>query len=79
MVTYQEADCDVSARKVVLTQQQVQALRPGDHCNDETSCAGLVLGNLTMGPATAVIAGTIVVVGNTVFWMEKQGRCLLAE
>jgi hypothetical protein len=26
--------------------------------------------------ASAVISGSIVIVGNVVYWFEKQGRCL---
>jgi len=45
-------------------------------CQNNASCLAqlAVLGGVSA--ASMVISGSIVVVGNTVYWLEKQGRCL---
>ncbi len=82
VVPYYDAGCEIKARRMELTEVQQKALvRPGDSCTGEAECADYVVRRLTDfivqktigGPASAIISGTIVMAGNTVFWMEKQG------
>jgi hypothetical protein len=43
-------------------------------CSNEACAAALVLfGAVTA--ATAVVSGSVVAVGNVVYWLEKQGQC----
>jgi hypothetical protein len=39
-------------------------------------CAELLLAAGTVTAASAVVSGGIVVTGNVVYWVEKQGRCI---
>jgi hypothetical protein len=43
-------------------------------CRNEACGAFLVAAGATLA-ASAVISGSIVVVGNIAYWFEKQGRC----
>lgn len=42
------------------------------HCNNEGCIAALL-----SIPVQALVAGSIVIAGNTVYWLEKEGECLL--
>ncbi len=68
------SECDIKAKKLVLETKAMKgscSASSGDP--DGKAClAGLV----AMGIASAVIAGSIVVVGNTVYWLEKEGKCI---
>jgi hypothetical protein len=44
-------------------------------CRNE-GCAALLAAAGATAAASAVISGSIVVVGNAVYWFEKQGACL---
>lgn len=46
------------------------------NCSGQACLPYLALvGGISLG--SMVVSGSIVIVGNTVFWLEKQGRCLL--
>ena len=78
-VTHYDEGCNVEVRKLYLTKQQTGIFHPGDSCDGEQSCTDLVVGNLLGNPSSVVIAGTIVVAGNALFWMERQGKCLVSD
>lgn len=67
-----DADCQITARQMTLELQQVGYIAG---CSNE-SCVALVLGAGAVGAVTAVVSGSIVVAGNVVHWLEKQGRCV---
>jgi len=64
-------DCRVTSKKMMLQPVQIVAIRG---CANEGCAAVLVAAGATAA-ASAVISGSIVVVGNVVYWFEKQGRC----
>ena len=39
-------------------------------------CAGMLLAAGTIAATSAVVSGGIVITGNVVYWVERQGRCL---
>ena len=44
------------------------------HCDDD--CLAVTLGGIVVVSAgSAIVSGSIVVVGNTLHWLEEQGRC----
>lgn len=67
--TYDPDDqrCNLSTRKTELSQTVVNV-----HCGGAPECAA---GMAIIGVASALVSGSIVVVGNTVHWLEKQGKC----
>ena len=69
---YYDADCQIYARRMTLSAEAARiVINPcgGAECVAQLVSAGIV------GAATAVVSGSIVIVGNTVYWFEKQGRC----
>jgi len=41
-------------------------------------CAYVLVAIGAVAAASAVVSGSIVLVGNIVYWAEKQGKCALA-
>lgn len=76
LVTRYDEDCDIEFRQLALTIQQMQAINPGTSCSGK-ECLALLTAQILLVPASAIVSGSIVLVGNTVFWMQKEGRCLV--
>lgn len=66
-----DPDCQITTRQMKLEPVQVAALA---HCHVQECGAVLVFMGATAA-ASAVISGSIVIVGNVAYWFEKQGRC----
>ncbi len=64
--------CQVSSR-----QMYVEPILIGDFvdCFDE-SCAQFLVALGAVAASSVVVSGSIVIVGNAVYWFEKQGRCV---
>ncbi|WP_016954686.1 hypothetical protein [Catenovulum agarivorans] len=80
-IQYYDKDCQVVSKKYTLTTQEVQTYRPVGNCsNDECvkQFASAVFSAVIMVPISAVVSGSIVIVGNTFYWLEKQGECISA-
>ncbi len=69
-VQYYDADCEVKYKQLVLEHTRLNGIRI--NCTNEECIAVLLL-----IPLEALVAGSIVIVGNTVYWLEKEGRCLI--
>ena len=77
-VEYYDDDCRIVTKKYELTTEQYSVLGNINQCSNEECVAevtGAVFGAVVMVPFSAVVSGSIVVVGNTVYWLEKQGNC----
>lgn len=70
-ITYDER-CQIYQRHMNLEVQQVGTVMG---CRGE-ECVGLLLVMGAVSAATAVVSGSVVVVGNIVYWLERQGRCI---
>lgn len=66
-----DADCDIAARRMVLSVEQVGTL---GRCRNE-DCAVALVAFGAVAAASAVVSGSIVVVGNVAYWFENQNRC----
>ncbi len=66
-----DADCRIRTRQMELQPVQVGSLMG---CHNE-GCAVMLATFGVVAAASAVVSGSIVVVGNVVYWFEKQGRC----
>lgn len=71
-VEYYDADCNIVSRKMVLDNVQTVGVVNCSH----RECLAVILG---VAVASMIVSGSIVVVGNTVYWLEKQGRCVEAK
>jgi hypothetical protein len=66
-----DPDCRVIAKHLELQPVQVAAFAS---CRGGECSAQLVFLGATAA-VSAVVSGSIVVVGNVAYWFEKQGRC----
>ena len=66
-----DAECRTQARHMVLDAVQVGSI---GSCSNQGCAAIATVAGITAA-ASAVVSGSIVVVGNVVYWLEKQGRC----
>jgi hypothetical protein len=74
-IEYYDAECDIKFRTVVLVNEEIKKDCSGQKLKDPQSegCFAVVV---AMSAGSAIVSGSIVVVGNTVYWLEKQGKCL---
>lgn len=66
--------CRMLTKEVVLETAVLGQFRG---CNDK-ECALMLASMGVVTAATAVVSGSVAVVGNVVYWFERQGRCLNA-
>jgi hypothetical protein len=66
-----DPECRMVSRRMELQAVQVAAI---GGCSNE-GCAVLLAAAGVTAAASAVVSGSIMVIGNVVYWMEKQGRC----
>jgi hypothetical protein len=74
VVTRYDEQCDIELKKMELTEHQLSLLE-NSRCMDALECTATVAVQVLAAPVSAVVSGSIVLVGNTIFWMQKQGRC----
>lgn len=67
-----DPDCRIQFRQMRL---DMQSGDPGVSCRGQDCLAWLALVG-AISAASVVISGSIVIVGNSIYWLEKQGRCL---
>ena len=84
VIQYDE-ECDIELKKYVLKRTDIQPTQIYiniNRCSDET-CVALFLGGIVgyslIGPVTALVSGSIVITGNTIHWLERQGQCRKKE
>jgi hypothetical protein len=66
-----DPECHVVARQMTLQPLQVASI--GGCVN--SGCGALLVAAGATVAASTVISGTIAIVGNVVYWLEKQGNC----
>jgi len=57
---------------MTMAMTQIGSLGP---CQGQ-DCAAMLLAAGTLAATSAVVTGGIVITGNVVYWVEKQGRCI---
>lgn len=67
-----DSKCQTAWKQMELEPVQIAVIGPcsNGNCAAELAVVGAV------AAASAVVSGSIVIVGNVVYWMEKQGRCV---
>jgi hypothetical protein len=72
--TWYDEQCKIEAKHMTLRPEQIGALGScsGRDCVVALAAFGVI------AAASAVVSGSIVVVGNVVYWLEKQGKCALS-
>lgn len=70
--------CQAVQKKVELTVEQT-AMFDNLECPNKEDCKTMFLGNIIgsviVFPVSAIISGSIAIVGNTIFWVEEYGQC----
>lgn len=67
-IEYYDADCEIHSKKLVLETRLLGNLS----CTQSRDCLATTL---VIGVGSTIIAGSIVVVGNTAYWLERVGKC----
>lgn len=79
--TYRQDGCDLEFHKMTLTvqQQQEKLIAVNNQCSGAGGCfAALGLSAVIAAaalPVSAIVSGSIVVVGNSVYWLQERGQC----
>ena len=77
-VRYYDEDCGAIQKKFVLTKTKLNLMTGAKSCHDD-ECKKMLLvrvvGAPFVGPISAIISGTITVVGNTVYWLQRKVQC----
>ena len=68
-VSVYDRECGVRSHKLTLGAEYLWGDCPA---GSEEGCLAIILGTAAV---TTVVSGSIVIVGNTIYWLEKQGRC----
>jgi hypothetical protein len=71
--TSYDEECRVETRHMKLEAAQIAAI---GSCSNR-DCAYVLVALGAVAAASAVVSGSIVAVGNVVYWLEKQGKCAL--
>jgi hypothetical protein len=74
-ISVYDPDCQITSRQMILQAEQMPVM---GHCRGE-ECGAMLAVFGAVSAATAVISGSIVVVGNVVYWFEKQNQCRRVE
>ncbi len=66
-----DTDCSIVSKHMEMQPVQIAAV---SHCR-HNDCVAILAAATATAATSAVISGSIVVVGNVVYWFEKQGQC----
>jgi hypothetical protein len=69
-----DSECRVVTRHMELQAVQIGAIQ---NCSNQ-ACAGLVIVAAGLAAASAIVSGSVVVIGNIGYWAERKSTCLLA-
>jgi hypothetical protein len=68
-------ECDMSTKKLHLEKfGDSDFCLKGDRLNEKTLISCLMIGGF-IGATSAVVSGSIVLIGNTIHWIEYQATC----
>lgn len=72
-----DAKCHVSTQKIELTMEQMNTFDEIDcltkSCRSELAWA--LLSSSLVVTTSAIVSGSVALIGNTLYWMESQGQC----
>ncbi|AAZ25935.1 hypothetical protein [Colwellia psychrerythraea] len=70
--------CQAVQKKVVLSIEDAGMFGELE-CPSKDDCKaqllGQILGSVIIFPVSAIISGSIAVIGNSVYWLNEQGQC----
>lgn len=70
--------CQIVKKDITLSVEQLGRFN-GLHCSGHHQCKaqflGQVVGTAVLFSISAIVSGSISVVGNTMYWLSEQGKC----
>ena len=69
-----DTECRIVTHQMTLDTVQIGRI---NNCNYQRDCA-VILAGLAVTAASAIVSGTIAVVGNVVYWGERRAGCAMA-
>lgn len=76
-IEYYDEQCGIVAKKLVLeTEEMKRTCSPNPNDPESKECLAHLTGIISMSAASAIVSGSLVVVGSAVYWLEKEGRCI---
>jgi hypothetical protein len=66
-----DPECQVVAKHMMLQEVQIAAIVG---CQNQ-SCVVMILAVGATAAASAIVSGSIVIVGNIAYWLERQSTC----
>ena len=70
-IEFYDPECQVVAKQMTLQAVQVAAI---GGCQNQ-SCVAMILAVGATAAASAIVSGSIVIVGNIAYWLERQSTC----
>ena len=67
-----DADCRVVTHHMELQAVQIAEI---NHCSNQ-SCGAVVIAGLGVTAASAIVSGSIAVIGNVAYWAERRAGCV---
>ncbi|MFT3821638.1 MAG: hypothetical protein QM750_29130 [Rubrivivax sp.] len=70
-----DPQCRSYVKQIVLEAEVIGAI---GHCSND-GCAVMLASMGIVSAASAVVSGSVAVIGNVLYWAERQGRCPAAD
>jgi hypothetical protein len=69
--------CMVSTQKIELTMEQAETFSDASCTNNDCDIEfmGTIASSALLTTTSAIVSGSIALVGNTLYWLESQGEC----
>ena len=64
-------DCGYLVKKMTLTSEYIDIV---DSCHSEDCIALLIIGGV-IGTTSLLISGSITIIANVIYWMERKAEC----
>lgn len=74
-IDHYDTECKITFSTLELESKEMRDACAKTNSGDPSGAACLA-GIATLGAASAIVSGTLVMVGNTAYWLGKEGRCL---
>lgn len=72
-VTYYDHKCQTFAKKSTL--ESTNHLANVGACNFSPDCSALLVAAGLVSAASVVVSGSITIIANTIYWVEKEKNC----
>ncbi len=71
-----DPECRIATHHLALQTVQLSAMYNCEHAGEAHVCAAMVLASAGVFTASAIVSGSIMVVGNVAYWTEERAVCM---